>query len=105
MQPGQRTRTITIATTLTDDESYSTCLVIGLHCPGKRTVDVVAASVLLLTLLPVMVVIAVSVKLTSRGPVIFRQVRVGKDVVELLPVGVAHEISRLCLLVIRPSAL
>jgi lipopolysaccharide/colanic/teichoic acid biosynthesis glycosyltransferase len=36
----------------------------------------------LLLLLPVLVVIAVAVKLDSRGPVFFRQARIGKDGVE-----------------------
>ncbi len=45
----------------------------------KRLFDVVVGSVLLLAALPVMVVIAGLVRLTSRGPVIFRQDRVTKD--------------------------
>jgi lipopolysaccharide/colanic/teichoic acid biosynthesis glycosyltransferase len=43
----------------------------------KRAVDIVIALVLLALLWPVMVVTAILVKLTSRGPVIFRQTRVG----------------------------
>ncbi len=44
---------------------------------GKRLVDVVAALTLLLLLAPVMLAVALIVRLTSRGPVIFRQVRTG----------------------------
>jgi lipopolysaccharide/colanic/teichoic acid biosynthesis glycosyltransferase len=44
----------------------------------KRIVDVVLALVLLLSLLPVIVCIAVAIRLSSPGPVIFRQQRVGK---------------------------
>ena len=44
----------------------------------KRVVDVVAAVVLLLLLSPIMAVVAAAVKLSSRGPVLFRQVRVGQ---------------------------
>ncbi len=44
---------------------------------AKRTLDVVVASAALVVLLPVMVVIAAVIKITSRGPVIFRQVRCG----------------------------
>ncbi len=44
---------------------------------AKRIVDVVAASVLLVLLAPVMAVAAVLIKLTSRGPVLFMQTRAG----------------------------
>lgn len=43
---------------------------------GKRLLDVVAAGLLLLALLPLFGVICLAVKFTSRGPVIFRQERV-----------------------------
>ncbi|MDX1510431.1 MAG: sugar transferase [Nitriliruptorales bacterium] len=43
----------------------------------KRAVDVVAASVLLLLLLPLMLVLAAAVKITSHGPVFYRQERYG----------------------------
>jgi lipopolysaccharide/colanic/teichoic acid biosynthesis glycosyltransferase len=43
----------------------------------KRTVDIVVSLVLLLLLWPVMLLVAVAVRLTSSGPVIFRQTRVG----------------------------
>ncbi|WP_315855442.1 sugar transferase [Rubinisphaera sp. JC750] len=44
---------------------------------GKRILDVIFASVLLVLLAPVMLLTAIAVKLTSPGPVIFRQTRVG----------------------------
>lgn len=44
---------------------------------GKRTFDIVLATVLLVVLLPFFVVIAVAIKLDSRGPVFFRVRRVG----------------------------
>ncbi len=43
----------------------------------KRAVDIVVSLILLAVLWPVMLATAVLVKLTSRGPVIFRQTRVG----------------------------
>jgi lipopolysaccharide/colanic/teichoic acid biosynthesis glycosyltransferase len=43
----------------------------------KRATDVLIASILLITLAPVMLLVAVAVRLTSRGPVIFKQTRVG----------------------------
>jgi Undecaprenyl-phosphate glucose phosphotransferase len=55
------------------------------HNPGdsliygllKRSFDVLVASVLLVVLLPLMILIAILVKLTSPGPVFFSQERVG----------------------------
>jgi exopolysaccharide biosynthesis polyprenyl glycosylphosphotransferase len=44
----------------------------------KRALDVVVASVTLVILSPVLVAIAVAVKLDSRGPVLYRHERVGK---------------------------
>lgn len=43
----------------------------------KRILDVLAASVLLVTLAPILVAVAVAVWLSSPGPVIFRQQRIG----------------------------
>jgi len=43
----------------------------------KRLLDVCIAFIMLVLLAPVMLIVAVLVKLTSRGPIIFRQTRVG----------------------------
>ncbi len=43
----------------------------------KRSLDVVISAALLLFLLPLLVLVGMLVKLTSRGPVIYRQVRCG----------------------------
>ena len=48
-----------------------------LTSPGKRALDVSVSLVLLLMLSPLWFVVAVLIKLTSRGPVIFRQQRLG----------------------------
>jgi exopolysaccharide biosynthesis polyprenyl glycosylphosphotransferase len=45
----------------------------------KRVFDVLAASVLLVVTLPLIAVIAIAVRLSSPGPVLFRQQRVGRD--------------------------
>jgi lipopolysaccharide/colanic/teichoic acid biosynthesis glycosyltransferase len=45
----------------------------------KRLLDVVLAGLGLLLLSPLLVVVAAMVKLESRGPVFFRQTRIGKD--------------------------
>jgi lipopolysaccharide/colanic/teichoic acid biosynthesis glycosyltransferase/energy-coupling factor transporter ATP-binding protein EcfA2 len=46
---------------------------------GKRILDLVVSSVLLVILAPVAVLIAALIKFASRGPVFFRQTRVGKN--------------------------
>jgi exopolysaccharide biosynthesis polyprenyl glycosylphosphotransferase len=45
----------------------------------KRAFDLIASAMGLLVLAPILAVIAVAIKLDSRGPVFFRQVRVGRD--------------------------
>lgn len=44
----------------------------------KRSVDIMASSILLLVLLPFFVLLAVVIKLESRGPILFKQRRIGK---------------------------
>ena len=46
---------------------------------GKRVFDVVVAGMLLVLLSPLFAAVAVAIKLTSPGPVMFRQFRSGKD--------------------------
>jgi exopolysaccharide biosynthesis polyprenyl glycosylphosphotransferase len=46
---------------------------------AKRTTDIVVSCFVLLLALPVMVAIAVAIKATSPGPVLFRQERLGRD--------------------------
>ena len=45
----------------------------------KRTTDVVLASVALVILSPVFLIIAVAIKLDSKGPVFFKHTRIGKN--------------------------
>jgi exopolysaccharide biosynthesis polyprenyl glycosylphosphotransferase len=45
----------------------------------KRGTDIVASSLGLLAVAPLMIGVAIAIKLDSRGPVFFRQVRVGRD--------------------------
>lgn len=49
---------------------------------AKRAMDIVGAVGLLLLLWPVMVLVAVAIKLTSPGPIIYSQVRVGLNLRE-----------------------
>ena len=52
---------------------------LGISGIGKRMSDVMLASIILLLIWPVMLLIALGVKLTSPGPVIFKQRRYGLD--------------------------
>ena len=45
----------------------------------KRITDVIGAGLLLVVLLPLFVILALAVKLTSRGPVFFSQKRIGRE--------------------------
>jgi putative colanic acid biosynthesis UDP-glucose lipid carrier transferase len=51
----------------------------GINRLLKRAEDIVLASLILLLISPVLCGIALLVKLTSKGPVIFRQTRYGMD--------------------------
>lgn len=46
----------------------------------KRTFDIFVSAcfIILLTVIPVFIIVPVAIKLTSKGPVLFKQVRVGK---------------------------
>jgi lipopolysaccharide/colanic/teichoic acid biosynthesis glycosyltransferase len=46
---------------------------------AKRSVDLIVASVALVVLMPLMVLVAVCVVISTRGPAIFRQTRMGFD--------------------------
>jgi len=49
------------------------------YAPLRRVIDVVGATIGLLLTAPVVAVIAIAIKLTDGGPVLFRQERAGKD--------------------------
>jgi len=49
----------------------------GFHC-AKRGIDIAGAAVILLLLLPLFAVVALAVRLESKGSIFFRQVRVGQ---------------------------
>ena len=56
--------------------SYRECPITGLGGFSKRLLDIVGASVALVIFSPLMLAIAVAIRLTSPGPVIFKQRRV-----------------------------
>jgi lipopolysaccharide/colanic/teichoic acid biosynthesis glycosyltransferase len=49
------------------------------HAAGKRLLDVTLSAMALVGLAPVLVGLAVAIKLSSPGPILFRQTRHGKD--------------------------
>lgn len=49
------------------------------HLAAKRVFDVAASALALLTLLPFLLLVAAAIKLDSKGPVLFRQRRWGRD--------------------------
>lgn len=51
----------------------------SLKAAARRTVDIAVAATVLLLLSPLLLIIAVVVKLDSPGPIIYRQVRIGRD--------------------------
>jgi exopolysaccharide biosynthesis polyprenyl glycosylphosphotransferase len=68
-------------------DSVGGVTVLGLRRPGlsrssaliKRTVDLAGALIGVITLSPLLAIAAIAIKLDSRGPVFFRQTRVGRD--------------------------
>lgn len=47
--------------------------------PGKRLLDLLGASVVLVLASPLLLLIAVAIKISDRGPILYRQRRVGRD--------------------------
>lgn len=45
----------------------------------KRLEDIIVSSLILILISPILIIISCAVKLTSKGPVIFRQIRYGMD--------------------------
>jgi len=68
-----------------DFDDVEGTVLLGVHQYGlsrssealKRAVDVIGASVLIVALLPLLAMIALAIKLTSPGPALFRQRRIG----------------------------
>jgi exopolysaccharide biosynthesis polyprenyl glycosylphosphotransferase len=53
--------------------------IVGWQYTLKRGLDLLLASSILVLFLPLLVVLALAVKLTSEGPILFRQKRLGRD--------------------------
>jgi lipopolysaccharide/colanic/teichoic acid biosynthesis glycosyltransferase len=74
------------ATTTADASGDSAVGLLDVQAPApsarsavKRAMDIVGASLGLVFLSPILLAIAVAIRLDSRGPILFRQVRVGRD--------------------------
>ena len=50
----------------------------------KRTFDIVVSSICLILLSPLFLIVSMIIKLDSRGPVFYKQIRVGKDSADFL---------------------
>lgn len=46
---------------------------------SKRLIDVIASAIGIIVLSPLFLLVAILIKLDSKGPIIFKQVRIGKD--------------------------
>ncbi|MGA1870000.1 MAG: sugar transferase [bacterium] len=51
----------------------------GFNLFMKRAFDIVISLIAIVVALPVMIIIAIAIKLTSQGPIFFKQIRIGKD--------------------------
>ncbi|EHD1268535.1 undecaprenyl-phosphate glucose phosphotransferase, partial [Escherichia coli] len=51
----------------------------GINMVFKRLEDIIVSFIILVLISPILLVIAIAVKTTSKGPIIFRQVRYGMD--------------------------
>ncbi len=59
------------------ENHFGSLLIVGTYATTKRIVDIMAALVLLVVFAPLLVVIAILVRMDSPGPALFRQQRVG----------------------------
>ena len=71
-KPGRPTNAALYPDLVTDDNGRRTVLIV------KRVFDIAGSTTMLFLLAPLFLVIALAVKLTSRGPVFYRQQRVGR---------------------------
>jgi lipopolysaccharide/colanic/teichoic acid biosynthesis glycosyltransferase len=59
-------------------KKYAWALVVGGAMAVKRSIDIVASAGLLVVLAPLFAAVALAIKMTDRGPVLFWQTRVGR---------------------------
>lgn len=61
------------------ESTYKTKEKKKIYCNFKRIIDIILASFALIVLLPLFLVIIIAIKLDSKGKVIFKHKRIGKD--------------------------
>ena len=71
-KPGRPTNAALYPDLVSDDKGRRTVLIV------KRVFDIVGSTTMLILFAPIFLVIALAIKLTSRGPVFYRQQRVGR---------------------------
>jgi lipopolysaccharide/colanic/teichoic acid biosynthesis glycosyltransferase len=71
-KPGRPTNAALYPDLASQDKGQRTVLIV------KRTVDILGSSIMLILLAPLFFVIALAIKISSRGPVFYRQQRVGR---------------------------
>ncbi len=76
---------LVLALALTDDVAGHLYIQVapGLHGWAKRLFDVLFSGTFLLLAWPILIALAIGVKVTSRGPVFFRQKRYGREATEI----------------------
>jgi lipopolysaccharide/colanic/teichoic acid biosynthesis glycosyltransferase len=84
-----------LAVTITTSRPVSVAGPTGWQAVVKRGLDIAVALTVILAVLPLLLVLALAVKLTSPGPVLFRQARVGRhgqtfDILKLRTFPVGH---------------
>jgi exopolysaccharide biosynthesis polyprenyl glycosylphosphotransferase len=74
----------------------------GWQLATKRVIDVVLASIMLVVTAPLLALAAIGIKLQDRGPVLFKQLRIGRDgapfvlyKLRTMHVGAEHEVAQL----------
>jgi lipopolysaccharide/colanic/teichoic acid biosynthesis glycosyltransferase len=72
-------RNQTIAMDILPDQPLTSRWTTPFYCRFKRIMDITLGIMLLLAVLPVIILVAIAIKLTSPGPILFRQHRAGKN--------------------------
>ncbi len=72
-----KTRSLNAATPIPQGRKES--ISISSYAPAKRALDVIVALGLILLFAPLMLLISIGIRISSSGPILYRQTRIGKD--------------------------
>jgi O-antigen biosynthesis protein WbqP len=75
----QQIHTVLTSVPIADGRRAATIGDLGAYSTAKRLFDFVCCLLLIVVLIPVLLVVGLLIRFDSKGPVIFRQPRVGKD--------------------------